>query len=169
MCKRNLLIFYFFLSNLLGFICLGQKLFFEKISGQEIDPSTSIRGIAEDSVGYIWFGSWNGAYRYDGKSFDFYSHNPNDKTSLPNNRIRNIVADKKLGLWFLTFDHKYAKFNYKLNTFSVVDKKAVPNAIITGLSNNSNVLNRNKIVNGNIYYLTAHQFISQDIKTALKC
>lgn len=144
---------------------MGQKLFFEKISGQEIDPSTSIHGIAKDSVGYIWFGSWNGAYRYDGKSFDFYSHNPNDKTSLPNNRIRNIVSDKKLGLWFLTFDHKYAKFNYKLNTFSVVDKKAVPNGIVTGLSNNSNILNKDKIVNRNVYYLTAHQFISQDLKT----
>lgn len=92
MCRRRNILIYFLLNNLFVFNCLSQNLFFEKITGREINPVTQIHGIAKDSVGYVWIGSWNGAYRYDGKTFDFFYHNPNDKTSLPNNRIRILTA-----------------------------------------------------------------------------
>ena len=152
-----------------NFLCISelkaQELFFEKITGREVNPVTQIHGIAKDSVGYIWIGTWNGAYRYDGRTFDFFYHNPNDKTSLPNNRIRNIISDKKLGLWFFTFDKKYARFNYKLNSFKIVADNKVPKIIVEKLKSNSNDLNKNRIVNGKRYLLSAHQFTSQDIKT----
>ena len=156
----------FFVVSLLSLSGLkAQNLFFEKISGREANPVTQIHGIAKDSVGYIWIGSWNGAYRYDGKTFDFFYHNPNDKTSLPNNRIRNIVSDKKLGLWFFTFDRKYVLFNYQLNSFKIVPNNKVPKIIIERLNNKSSELNKNRIVNGKSYYLSSHQFTSQDIKS----
>lgn len=155
-----LVVYFFCLSGL-----RAQNLFFEKISGQEIDPSTSIHGIAKDAVGYIWFGSWNGVYRYDGKTFDYYRHNLNNKNSLPNNRIRNIISDKLLGLWFLTFDKKYAKYNYQLNNFEVVADKAVPKTIIAKLNSTANTLNADKIVDGRHYYLSSNFFTALDLKT----
>lgn len=156
----------FFVVSLLSLSGLkAQNLFFEKISGREINPVTQIHGITKDSVGYIWIGSWNGAYRYDGKTFDFFYHNPNDKTSLPNNRIRNIVSDKKLGLWFFTFDRKYVLFNYQLNSFKIVATYKVPKIIIERLNNKSSELNKNRIVNGKRYFLSSHQFTSQDVKS----
>ncbi|AOZ99375.1 hybrid sensor histidine kinase/response regulator transcription factor [Flavobacterium commune] len=156
----------FFVVSLLSLSGLkAQNLFFEKISGREANPVTQIHGIAKDSVGYIWIGSWNGAYRYDGKTFDFFYHNPKDKTSLPNNRIRNIVSDKKLGLWFFTFDRKYVRFNYQLNSFKIVATYKVPKIIIERLNNKSSELNKNRIVNGKSYYLSSHQFTSQDVKS----
>ncbi|MES2240980.1 MAG: helix-turn-helix domain-containing protein [Bacteroidota bacterium] len=152
------------------FCCLvglnAQNLFFEKITGREVNPVTQIHGIAKDSVGYIWIGSWNGAYRYDGRTYDFFYHNPNDKTSLPNNRIRNIVSDKKLGLWFYTFDKKYVRFNYQLNSFKIIADSKVPKLIVEKLSSNSNELNKNRIVNGKRYSIASHQFTAQDVKTA---
>lgn len=160
--RRNLIVLGYLLVANLSF---GQNLFFEKITGRDVNPVTQIHGIAKDSVGYIWIGSWNGAYRYDGKTFDFYYHNPNDKTSLPNNRIRNIISDKKLGLWFLTFDKKYVRFNYQLNSFKIVAKNNVPKIIVEKLSANSNQSNKNRIVNGKRYLLTDHFFTSQDIKS----
>lgn len=151
------------------FVCLtglnAQNLFFEKITGREVNPVTQIHGIAKDSVGYIWIGSWNGAYRYDGKTFDFYYHNPNDKTSLPNNRIRNIISDKKTGLWFLTFDKKYVKFNYKLNSFKIINPVNVPKSVVKDLGTNSNSLNKNKIIDGKRYFLSSHLFTSQDLSS----
>ena len=143
----------------------AQNLFFEKISGREANPVTQIHGITKDSIGYIWFGSWNGAYRYDGKTFDFFYHNPKDKTSLPNNRIRNIVSDKKLGLWFLTFDRKYVRFNYQLNSFTIIADNKVPKMIIDKLASNSSELNKNRIIDGKRYSLSSHLFTSQDIKS----
>jgi signal transduction histidine kinase/ligand-binding sensor domain-containing protein/DNA-binding response OmpR family regulator len=158
-----LMLFNFGVSN-----CLSQELFFEKISVREAGPVTQIHGIAKDSIGYIWFGSWNGAYRYDGKTFDFFYHDPKDKNSLPNNRIRNIVSDKKLGLWFLTFDRRYARFNYQLNSFKVIPNPKVPKSIAEKLSTKSNELNKNRIVNGKRYFLSSHLFTSLDIKKEKK-
>ncbi len=157
--------FCFLLNNLFVLNCLGQDLFFEKISGREANPVTQIHGIAKDSIGYIWFGSWNGVYRYDGRTFDFFYHNPKDKTSLPNNRIRNIVSDKKLGFWFLTYDRKYVRFNYQLNSFKIVADAKVPKIIMDKLVSNSNESNRDRIVNGKFYYLSSHLFTCQDIKS----
>ncbi|KDN55070.1 hybrid sensor histidine kinase/response regulator transcription factor [Flavobacterium seoulense] len=159
----------FFVFSLLSLSGLkAQNLFFEKISGRDANPVTQIHGITKDSIGYIWFGSWNGAYRYDGKTFDFFYHNPKDKTSLPNNRIRNLVSDKKLGLWFLTFDRKYVRFNYQLNSFKIVADTKVPKIIIEKLASNSSELNKNQIVNGKRYYLSSHLFTSLDVKSGLE-
>lgn len=165
MYRKSFVLFYLVLANLFVTNCVSQELFFEKISGRDANPVTQIHGIAKDSIGYVWFGSWNGAYRYDGKTFDFFYHNPKDKTSLPNNRIRNIVSDKKLGLWFLTYDRKYVRFNYPLNSFKIVADTKVPKIIIDKLARNSNESNRNRIVNGKFYYLSSHLFTSQDVKS----
>lgn len=160
---------YYSFLLIIYFTCLtaldAQNLFFEKISGKEITPVTPIHGIAKDSVGYIWFGSWNGAYRYDGKTFDFYYHNPNDKTSLPNNRIRNIISDKKKGLWFLTFDRKYVKFNYALNSFKIVDSIYVPKSVVKDLGSDSNSANKNKMIDGKRYFLSSHIFTSNELSS----
>ncbi|MBK0369927.1 hybrid sensor histidine kinase/response regulator transcription factor [Flavobacterium agrisoli] len=154
-----------FVCILYGSQLQAQNLFFEKITGQEIDPSTSIHGIAKDAVGFIWFGSWNGVYRYDGKTFDYFYHNPNDPNSLPNNRIRNIVSDAKFGLWFLTFDKKYSRYHYDTQFFSVVPKSQVPKLIIAKLDANSNVLNHDKIIKGKRYFLSGHLLTSLDLST----
>ncbi|WP_281337375.1 helix-turn-helix domain-containing protein [Flavobacterium eburneipallidum] len=165
MRKKSILLFYFLISSFFVTNCLGQELFFEKISGREANPVTQIHGIAKDSIGYIWFGSWNGAYRYDGRTFDFFYHNPKNKTSLPNNRIRNIVSDNKLGLWFLTYDRKYVRFNYQLNSFKIVVDSKVPKIIIDKLGKNPSESNRNRTVNGKFYYLSSHLFTCQDVKS----
>ncbi|OOV17285.1 hybrid sensor histidine kinase/response regulator transcription factor [Flavobacterium sp. LM4] len=163
--NKNTYLCFIFIS----FLCItnldAQNLFFEKITSKELNPVTQIHGIAKDSVGYIWIGSWNGSYRYDGKTFDFYYHNPNDKTSLPNNRIRNIISDKKTGLWFLTFDNRYAKFNYKLNSFKLVNSADVPKSVVKDLGSNSNTLNKNKIIDGKRYFLSSHLFTSYELNS----
>lgn len=156
------LVFFFSIIVIKGF---GQNLFFEKVTGQDISPVTSIHGIAKDSVGYLWFGSWNGAYRYDGKSFTLYHHQAKDPNSLPNNRIRNIISDPDTGLWFLTFDRKYVKYQYQLNNFVTLEDDKVPQHVKNLLANNDNQLNRDKVVHGNVYYLKANQLTSKHIKT----
>ncbi len=85
MYSKRLVWFCFLLNNLFGFNCLGQDLFFEKISGREANPVTQIHGIAKDSIGYIWFGSWNGAHRYDGRTFDFF---------LPQSKEQDFIAQQ---------------------------------------------------------------------------
>ncbi len=52
----------------------------------------------EDKAGYIWFGTSNGAYRYDGKSL--LSFTTGD--GLPNNDINTIMEDRTGKIWFGT-------------------------------------------------------------------
>ncbi|MBP6236625.1 MAG: hypothetical protein KA270_13965 [Saprospiraceae bacterium] len=49
----------------------------------------------QDKNGNIWFSSWGGAYRYDGKTFTSFT----TKDGLPR-EVTRIVEDKKGNLWF---------------------------------------------------------------------
>ena len=49
----------------------------------------------QDKNGNLWFSSWGGAYRYDGKIFKGFS----TKDGLPSN-VTRIIEDKKGNLWF---------------------------------------------------------------------
>ncbi|MBK7809055.1 MAG: hypothetical protein IPJ51_22645 [Saprospiraceae bacterium] len=49
----------------------------------------------QDKNGNIWFSSWGGAYRYDGKTFTSFT----TKDGLPR-EVTRIIEDKKGNLWF---------------------------------------------------------------------
>lgn len=61
--------------------------------------SATVWSIYKDSRGFMWFGSHDGLYRYDGYQFKAYKHDPEDSTSLSNNSIRRILEDKDGNLW----------------------------------------------------------------------
>lgn len=52
--------------------------------------------VLQDKNGNIWFNNWNGAYRYDGKSFI----KMDGLSTGPVNPITRIIEDKKGNLWF---------------------------------------------------------------------
>ncbi len=56
-------------------------------------PSIDIRSIAQDDMGYMWFGTTNGLLRYNGYTFNIYS----EKTEplLYDNHIRDILYWKE--------------------------------------------------------------------------
>lgn len=55
-------------------------------------PDNSVNAIAEDSLGFIWAGTWNGLSRFDGKHPYNYVHKDNDPYSLTNNMVRAVLA-----------------------------------------------------------------------------
>ncbi|WP_170110212.1 sensor histidine kinase [Flavilitoribacter nigricans] len=58
------------------------------IGGEE-----DIRGILQEgSDGFIWIGTANGLYRYDGRNFKVYHHQPEDSTSLQHDNIYAMLA-----------------------------------------------------------------------------
>src|SRR5690606_2621661 len=109
-------------------------------------PTTSIHGISKDSIGYIWFGSWHGLYRYDGVRFKMYQHHPGDSTSLPANRIKNVVTDDNKQLWILTFDRSYVRYRYDLDQFIRVQDSAVPSNVSLMLNSSPNLINRRSLI-----------------------
>uniref|UniRef100_A6VYW7 diguanylate cyclase n=1 Tax=Marinomonas sp. (strain MWYL1) TaxID=400668 RepID=A6VYW7_MARMS len=60
-------------------------------------PHNSINAIAQTSDGYIWFATWEGVARYNGRDFRFYERS--DKTGILDSGIRTLVSDANNGLW----------------------------------------------------------------------
>ena len=58
--------------------------------------------IVEDTDGFIWFGTVDGLYRYNGISFKIFRTVPADTNSLSNNTIRSMAIDKNNKIWIAT-------------------------------------------------------------------
>ena len=54
--------------------------------------SNYVYAIAQDQVGYMWFGTENGLDRYDGKTIRHYQHFPDDPQSLSDSRINCLLS-----------------------------------------------------------------------------
>ena len=80
-----------------------------------------ISAIHQDNRGFIWFGSYNGLDRFDGRNIVNYKHDPSKPGTISGNDIRAIFSDSEGTLWvggnggldyfdlpkeqFITFDH----------------------------------------------------------------
>ena len=64
--------------------------FFSHLGVEDGLSQVSILSIFQDSEGYIWFGTRNGANRYDGYEFKVYQNEVNNPASISDNYIRKI-------------------------------------------------------------------------------
>jgi len=62
----------------------------------------TVRSMAQDARGFIWFGTQDGLNRFDGRSFQVYRHDATDPHSLSDNYIIALAADAEGGLWIAT-------------------------------------------------------------------
>ena len=84
-----------------------------------------IRAISEADDGFIWLGTGDGLVRFDGSTFKHYLHDPQDSTSLYDNRVSAVVVGKDI-MWvgthlgFSVMNRKTEEFrNYQFEHFKV--------------------------------------------------
>ncbi|WP_440998496.1 two-component regulator propeller domain-containing protein [Fodinibius sp. SL11] len=82
------------------------------------DQANFVTGITEDSIGFMWFSTWDGLYLFDGYSFTNYTHNPADSTSLSANWTETVYADHEGTLWVGTYGGGLNRFNPETATFT---------------------------------------------------
>jgi len=75
---------------------------FTKITDEKGDAPGATFSIVEDSRGFIWFGTVDGLYRYDGYNYRIYRFKKNEPNSLSNNTIRALAIDKDDRIWIAT-------------------------------------------------------------------
>lgn len=99
------------LSILFSFQFLySQHYEFKTIEHKPGVKSDQFRCFYKDNPGFMWFGTNNGLYRYNGDTYDQFFHIPGDTTSLSNNQINVMLEDSSGVLWIGT--------NYGLNRFN---------------------------------------------------
>lgn len=76
-----------------------------------------VQCIAQDSTGFLWFGTQKGLVKYDGRQFVQYFSNPLDSNSLGSDYIESIYVDADGILWVGAFKNGFTKFNPTTNQF----------------------------------------------------
>ena len=70
----------------------------QRYSLEEGLSQQAVNAIAQDTEGFMWFGTEDGLNRFDGYEFRQLRHDRGDEQSLPNGWISSLVASED-GLW----------------------------------------------------------------------
>jgi signal transduction histidine kinase/ligand-binding sensor domain-containing protein/CheY-like chemotaxis protein len=109
----------------------------ERIATQKWLNQRNITCLTQDAIGYVWFGTNNGLYRFDGYEVAEYKHDPFDLNTITHNNVNCIYADKENVLWvgtwggltkFETSTGKITRFTHdprKLTSLSSNDVRAI--------------------------------------------
>src|SRR5687767_100212 len=75
---------------------------FDRFSIENGLSQSSVTGIVQDDLGYIWIATQDGLNRFDGYDFMIFKSDPDDSTTIPNNYIYFLEKDEYGFLWFGT-------------------------------------------------------------------
>ena len=66
---------------------------FDHFSPEQGLVDYAIWSILQDTMGFMWIGTSNALYRYDGRTFKAFTHDPSDSTSLSDGFIFALEED----------------------------------------------------------------------------
>ena len=88
------------LSTLAFSVSASSRTFsFQSVQVAEGEIPTSITAITQDQDGFLWIGTYDGLYRYDGYQFRLYRSDPRDNSTLSSNLITSLLVDTTGALW----------------------------------------------------------------------
>ena len=120
-CKKYVFLLCLFLLLLIPSKSSGidaiNNLNFDFYSRENGLSSNQIHSILQDKKGWMWFGTSQGACRFDGYKFTVFKNDTEDSTSLKGNLVRTIFEDSKGQLWVGTENGGLNKFNREKENF----------------------------------------------------
>ncbi|HEX6431919.1 MAG TPA: two-component regulator propeller domain-containing protein, partial [Niastella sp.] len=108
------------------FMGWGQSLWFDRLDVEKGLSQNSVLCVAQDSRGFMWFGTRNGLNKYDSRKITVYKNKPGDTSSLRNNYILSLLCDSRQTLWIGTRDGLH-RYNAAADKF-----ERIPVAVATG-------------------------------------
>ncbi|HWY11416.1 MAG TPA: two-component regulator propeller domain-containing protein [Bacteroidia bacterium] len=96
---RFVILFYFLINLKSVSQNNSDRLIFNHIGIHNALEKQVIRGIVKDDLGFMWFATENGLFKYDGVGYKIFRHNPDDTSSLQTNNLTHIIKDKSGMLW----------------------------------------------------------------------
>jgi ligand-binding sensor domain-containing protein/signal transduction histidine kinase len=99
---RPLLYLLFFLLLVQGADGQLLNLEFERYNNNDGLSQNHVFAIAQDHLGFLWFGTDDGLNRFDGHEFKVFKYNDADTTSIIDNSIRALLVAKDSSIWIGT-------------------------------------------------------------------
>lgn len=156
--KTSVLTYVMCLSLYLPMIFFGQNtdLKFEHFIDEKGFTQHSVMKVIQDVDGYIWIGTLNGLYKYNGQAFTVYRHEINNPNSLVSNSIYELELDAD-GNILIGTGKGLSKYNRVTETF-ITYPKILQNSRITAIC---------PLKNGDLWVGTLHSglyhFKSDDV------
>lgn len=112
-------------------------------------PSSIVYGIIQDSKGYMWFGTENGAARFDGKTFQTFTMHD----GLTDNIVIDLFEDRRGRIWFLTLNGRLCYYHngkvYNHSNDDLLKKLPESGIVYSSLDDEA----------GNVYFAPSHKTI----------
>jgi ligand-binding sensor domain-containing protein/serine phosphatase RsbU (regulator of sigma subunit) len=86
-------------------------------------PQSNVTAIAQDRVGFMWFGTQEGLARYDGTRFQVFQHRVDGTSPLPSSYVTALAVDERGGLWIGT-ERGLALYDVERDVFQVLRKSS---------------------------------------------
>jgi signal transduction histidine kinase/ligand-binding sensor domain-containing protein/DNA-binding response OmpR family regulator len=80
----------------------GDDFQFEQFSINQGLSHVGVTSVLQDKTGFIWVGTYDGLNRFDGLNVEIFKKDPDNPSSLINNRIHSIFQDHQDRLWIGT-------------------------------------------------------------------
>ncbi|HEY9487566.1 MAG TPA: two-component regulator propeller domain-containing protein, partial [Chryseosolibacter sp.] len=77
----------------------SQPVAFYHLTVEDGLSQSTVLAIAQDSEGFMWFGTREGLNRYDARNIKIYKNDPQNSWSLSDNFIYSLFSDSKKRLW----------------------------------------------------------------------
>ena len=87
------------------------------ITNEQGLSNSAINSVFRDSRGFMWFGTWDGLNRYDGKSIKTFYPDIYDDSAISNNIIRKMLEDGNGNLWVVT-ERGLNRYSHDKESFS---------------------------------------------------
>ncbi|MDP4228371.1 MAG: two-component regulator propeller domain-containing protein, partial [Bacteroidota bacterium] len=121
--------FIFFLLINLNISGQGIQMSFDHLTVDDGLSQSCVFSIAQDSKGFMWFGTRDGLNKYDSHAFKEYKHNQKDPNSLIGSVIFSLLSDKQGTLWVGTNNGLSIYNSQKDNFTNLVNNPKDPNSL----------------------------------------
>jgi len=80
--------------------CFAQV--FQHISDKQGAPGAIVYAASQDQMGFMWFSTTYGLFKYDAHTFRYFGHDPKDSTTLASNYTTSVLCDSRGDVWVCT-------------------------------------------------------------------
>ncbi len=113
----NLICLLYYLLVFPSLYAASPSLRFERLTIEDGLSQSTVRCIVQDSQGFLWIGTSDGLNRYDGYNLKIYKHDPDDPSTISNNRIHALYEDSHGVLWIGTYGGGLNRFDREQERF----------------------------------------------------